>query len=228
MPRAEHLRRPRARGGRADPPGPAGHRRARPGGAPRPAAGVVPAARAPRRRRARCAPRRSRRASGSTRARSAARSSTSSTSGCVERTPDPDDGRATLLSASDDARAGSSEVSAAASPVPRRAARRLVRATTSARFVGRARPLQRRAASELTPRLRPARRRCRRAASAVERAAGDQHLAVRQSTGLRAAVEQHRQRRRAGTRARPSPPSSSSTISPAGVAYVRRAASAAR
>ena len=72
---------PRAGGRRADPAGPPGHPRAGPARAPRPPAGVVPAAQPTWPRRARCGRRRLRSASASTRARSAARSRTWWTSG---------------------------------------------------------------------------------------------------------------------------------------------------
>ena len=57
--------------------------------------------------------------------------------GLVERMPDPADGRATLLSASDDAADPARGGRPAPPQVPRRAPRRLVRGRSSAAFVRR-------------------------------------------------------------------------------------------
>ena len=100
---------------------------ARPRRPPRPAAGVVPDADLPRRARPAARLGRSPTSSASTRARSAARSSTSSSSGCWSGSADPDDGRAMLVSLSDDARTRLDRRRASTAQVPRRAARRLVR-----------------------------------------------------------------------------------------------------
>ncbi len=91
----------RAGGRRPHPAGPPGHRRAGPRRAPRAAAGVVPDARLRAPTRVRSGPRHCARPSTSTRARSAGRCSTCIDLGLVDRTPDPEDGRATLLCVSD-------------------------------------------------------------------------------------------------------------------------------
>ena len=124
--RDEQLRRPRGRGRRADPAHPPGHPRAGPRGPRGHAAHVVPAARLADRRGpgARLGDR------GELRDRQgrhlAARSSTSSTSAWSPATPDPADGRATLVEASADAVRRMADVADAPAQVARRAAGRLV------------------------------------------------------------------------------------------------------
>ena len=102
--------RPRAGDGRAGPPDAAGHRRAGPRRAPGPAAGVVPDARATSSSKGPL------RASAIAEAFDIDKGAVSRQVqhlvdlGLVERAPDPDDGRATLVAASDEADAGSTEV----------------------------------------------------------------------------------------------------------------------